>query len=103
MVAYLVFGDDNDEEGLKTIRMVSVVFRHGARNPTESYPNDPYINYNWNGGLGALNSRGSRQMYSLGKNLRLRYYRLLPEDGLYSREDMKTQSSAAERAIMSGK
>lgn len=101
MLAYLVFGDDNDEEELKTIRMVAIVFRHGARNPTESYPNDPYINKNWPGGLGALNTKGSRQMYRLGQHLRLRYYRLLPEDGLYSRDEMKIQSSAAERAIMS--
>jgi len=101
MLAYLVFGDVNDEEGLRSIRSVAIVFRHGARNPTESYPNDPYLNYNWKGGLGALNYRGSRQMFRLGKNLRLRYYRLLPPDGLYSKEDMSVKSSAAERAIMS--
>lgn len=101
MLAYLVFGDSNDEEAMRTIRMVGIVFRHGARNPTESYPNDPYLNYNWPGGWGGLNKRGSLQMYNLGKNLYLRYYRLLPENGLYSREDMKVSSSAAERAIMS--
>ncbi|XP_063706342.1 venom acid phosphatase Acph-1 [Culicoides brevitarsis] len=101
MFAYLVFGDTNDEEAMRTIRMVGVVFRHGARNPTESYPNDPYLNYNWPGGLGALNKKGIKQMYNLGKNLNVRYYRLFEENGLYSQENMKVQSSSAERAIMS--
>lgn len=102
MLAYLVFGDNNDEEGLKSIRMVSVVFRHGARTPTESYPTDPYLNFNWKGGLGALTVNGIKQTYQLGRNLRLRYYRLLPPDGLYSKESIKVKSSAAERCIMSG-
>lgn len=101
LLAYLVFGDTNDEEALRTLRMVGIVFRHGARNPTESYPNDPYLNYNWPGGWGALNKKGSKQMYDLGKNLHLRYYRLQPPDGLYSKEDIKVTSSAAERAVMS--
>lgn len=60
MLAYLVFGDDNDQEGLRTIRMVSVLFRHGDRTPTDSYPNDPYKNYRWPGGMGALT--GVRKM-----------------------------------------
>lgn len=30
------------------------VFRHGDRNPTETYPNDPYRDYNWQEGWGAL-------------------------------------------------
>lgn len=34
--------------------MIQQVFRHGDRNPTETYPNDPYRNYKWQGGWGAL-------------------------------------------------
>lgn len=30
------------------------IFRHGDRTPTETYPNDPYINYEWEDGWGAL-------------------------------------------------
>jgi len=30
------------------------LFRHGDRNPTETYPKDPYINYTWPNGWGAL-------------------------------------------------
>lgn len=40
-------------------------------------------------------------MYNLGKNLHTRYYRLLPKDGLYSKEEIVVQSSNAERCIMS--
>lgn len=41
-------------------------------------------------------------MYNLGKNLHLRYYRLLPKDGMYSKEEILVQSSYAERCLMSG-
>lgn len=40
-------------------------------------------------------------MYNLGTNLRLRYYRLLPSNGLYTKENMFVLSSAAERCLMS--
>lgn len=40
-------------------------------------------------------------MYNLGKNLHTRYYRLLPQDGLYSKEEILVQSSYAERCLMS--
>lgn len=40
-------------------------------------------------------------MYNLGKNLHTRYYRLLPKDGMYSKEEIMVQSSYAERCLMS--
>lgn len=40
-------------------------------------------------------------MYNLGKNMRARYYRLLPSDGLYTPNNINVLSSAAERCIMS--
>ena len=77
------------------------VFRHGNRSPTELYPNDPHKNYKWSGGMGALSEVGALQMYNLGKNLRARYYRLIPSNGLYSKDDMYVLSSYAERCLMS--
>lgn len=101
MLAYLAFGDSTDESGLRTLRMVSIIFRHGERSPTDFYPNDPHRNHPWTGGLGALSEKGSQQMYHLGKLLRPRYYRLLPPNGLYSKDHMTVVSSYAERCIMS--
>lgn len=54
LMAYLVFGDTNDHEGLRTLRMVAILFRHGDRTPTEMYPKDPHLAYAWPGGSGAL-------------------------------------------------
>lgn len=34
--------------------IVSQLFRHGDRTPTETYLTDPYKNYTWPGGWGAL-------------------------------------------------
>lgn len=123
LLAYLVFGDSTDDEGFRTLRMIAIMFRHGDRSPTEFYPNDPHRNHQWTGGLGALSEvtdlrfefhgsisyiivqhalqKGSQQMYNLGKNLRPRYYRLLPPNGLYSKDNMYVESSYAERCIMS--
>lgn len=57
MLAYLAFGDD-DDEGLRTLRMIAIVHRHGDRSPTETYPTDPYLAHRWHGGLGALSEVG---------------------------------------------
>lgn len=76
-------------------------FRHGDRSPGLLYTNDPYKNYSWPGGPGALTRKGSFQLYDLGKHLRSRYQRLLPSDGYYSKENMLVLSSNPERCVMS--
>lgn len=65
------------------------------------YPKDPYVNYKWPGGVGALTVKGSIEMYALGKTLRRRYSKLLPSDGVYTQERMHVMSSELERAQMS--
>lgn len=40
-------------------------------------------------------------MYKLGELLRKRYHKLMPSDGLYSKEALHVLSSAAERCLMS--
>lgn len=54
MLAYLVFGDTNDQQALASVRQVHILFRHGDRTPTDTYPLDPHKAYAWPGGLGAL-------------------------------------------------
>ncbi|TDG50451.1 hypothetical protein AWZ03_003040 [Drosophila navojoa] len=101
MMAYFVFGDSNDEQGLKKLRMISILFRHGAKNPSGFYPNDPHAAHDWQEGLGALTQKGSLQSYKLGQNLRMRYYRLLPSNSIYTQQQVHVLSSAAERCVMS--
>lgn len=48
-----------------------------------------------------LFQKGALQMYNLGSNLRKRYYRLIPSNGLYVQNVMQITSSASERAMMS--
>lgn len=40
-------------------------------------------------------------MFNLGGHLRQRYYKLLPPNGIYTKENMNVISSAAERCLMS--
>ncbi|XP_030573457.1 lysosomal acid phosphatase isoform X1 [Drosophila novamexicana] len=101
MMAYFVFGDSNDEQGLKKLRMISILFRHGAKNPSGFYPNDPHAALEWREGLGALTQKGTLQSYKLGQNLRMRYYRLLPSNSIYTQQQVHVLSSAAERCVMS--
>lgn len=54
LAAYLVFGDSNDQQALASIRQVHILFRHGHRTPTDTYPKDPHRAHDWPGGLGAL-------------------------------------------------
>lgn len=87
----------------KSYRSFSIgqIHRHGDRNPMETYPNDPHINYEWPGGMAALTPKGSFQLYTLGRTLRQRYYRLLPTNGFYTAKTMQILSSPRERTLMS--
>lgn len=104
-----------------TLRMVTVLFRHGARSPATTYPTDPHREYPWIGGYEALTvvssskrikdsyrnyrlfltQQGTEQMFELGQHLRSRYGALNPSNGLYSAESMYVASSLYERCIMS--
>uniref|UniRef100_A0A0N5CI37 acid phosphatase n=1 Tax=Strongyloides papillosus TaxID=174720 RepID=A0A0N5CI37_STREA len=57
----------------KNLVMVQVVWRHGDRVPTSSYPNDIYKDEDWEVPYGTLTKSGIRNQEKLGKNLRKIY------------------------------
>nr|CAD7432325.1 unnamed protein product [Timema monikensis] len=88
-------GDDSG-----TLQLVSVVFRHGDRSPTETYPADPHKDDSlWLDGWGALDKKGKMQMFKLGKLFKKRYLDFLSR--LYSPKEMHMESSADESCLMS--
>ncbi|KAG5877574.1 hypothetical protein JTB14_003726 [Gonioctena quinquepunctata] len=82
------------------LKQLHVVFRHGERAPTETYPNDPYIDYKWSGDWGHLTNRGKLQMYILGQLMKVHYKNFIPD--VYWHKDVNITSSYADRCIMSG-
>lgn len=76
--------------------------RHGDRSPVSTYPTDPYADYPWPGGLGALSQKGTRQLFDMGTHIRPRYESLKPWDGIYTAETVHAISSSPERTRMSG-
>ncbi|XP_076666924.1 lysosomal acid phosphatase-like isoform X1 [Andrena cerasifolii] len=81
------------------IRQAIFVFRHGDRTPTETYPNDPHRNYQWQGGWGALTKRGMLEMYNVGRWIRDKYGSIIGPK--YESSLSLVQSSYADRCIMS--
>ncbi|KAK4872173.1 hypothetical protein RN001_016297 [Aquatica leii] len=90
---YLINAGNNT----KVLKLVQVLFRHGDRTPTETYPNDPY--QHWPEGWGTLTKLGKQQMYQLGQLLRKTYKDFLSED--YFSETVYVRSTEADRCIMS--
>ncbi|KAL2719342.1 putative acid phosphatase 5 isoform X2 [Vespula squamosa] len=82
-----------------TIQQVTFLFRHGDRTPLRTYPSDPHKNYSWPGGWGALTTKGMRQLYNLGKQIRKTYSSTV---GLkYNSTISFIRSSDSDRCIMS--
>nr|XP_055379800.1 prostatic acid phosphatase-like isoform X2 [Condylostylus longicornis] len=84
----------------KNLELVHIVFRHGARTPADTYPNDPHINetfkpYGW----GQVTNLGKCKLYNTGEWLRTRYNSLL---GPYYFPDLvHAQSTGVSRTQMS--
>lgn len=94
----MAFGQEETPHA--TLRLVSVIFRHGDRTPTHSYPTDPYIDgKEWVEGWGALTKKGKMQMFKLGQYLRNRYNGYLDE--LYYPKEFLMKSSSNDRCLMS--
>ncbi|XP_011688976.1 PREDICTED: lysosomal acid phosphatase [Wasmannia auropunctata] len=98
MLAYTAFASPVTGER-DTLQQVVFLFRHGDRTPTETYPKDPYINYDWPGGWGALTKKGMHQLYNVGRWIRLKYGAVIGRK--FVSADMLVRSSYADRCVMS--
>ncbi|XP_011498654.1 PREDICTED: lysosomal acid phosphatase-like [Ceratosolen solmsi marchali] len=96
LLAHTAFGDKANENSLNK---VFFVFRHGDRNPTETYNNDPYKNYLWPNGWGALTKKGMRQMFGLGQLIRKEFGWITKNT--YNSVNTIVNSSYSDRCIMS--
>ncbi|XP_054011568.1 lysosomal acid phosphatase-like [Hylaeus anthracinus] len=100
LFAYTAFASPSSTvHDATSVQQVIFVFRHGDRNPTETYPKDPYLNYDWPGGWGSLTKKGMVQLYNVGRWIRDVYGSLIGVK--YKSSLLLAQSSYADRCIMS--
>ncbi|KAH9488850.1 mitochondrial acyl carrier protein [Bulinus truncatus] len=84
-----------------TLKLVSVLYRHGDRSPTAVYPldiNQP--NTTWPDGLGWLSKIGIQQHFELGQYLKQQYDGFI-NTSYYRNSEILIQSSGVERCLMS--
>ncbi|XP_046545890.1 LOW QUALITY PROTEIN: prostatic acid phosphatase-like [Haliotis rubra] len=83
-----------------SLKLVNLVYRHGDRSPTLTYPKNPnLVNETWPQGLGWLSTFGMQEQYSLGRFLRRRYNGFLSDK--YIHTEIQVQSSNVDRCLMS--
>ncbi|KAL6445222.1 hypothetical protein ACFW04_002234 [Cataglyphis niger] len=97
LLAYTAFASPTTKHD--TLQQVVFLFRHGDRTPTETYPKDPYINYSWPDGWGALTKRGMLQLYDVGQWIREEYGAIIGNK--FESATTLVRSSYADRCIMS--
>jgi hypothetical protein len=73
-----------------------IIFRHGAKYPDKLYN---MKSQDESSAIlpASLSLKGMKQLYQLGGIMRQRYKKLLPESGLYSRDNIEVKSSIADR------
>ncbi|XP_056601050.1 lysosomal acid phosphatase [Triplophysa dalaica] len=98
LILVFLFGFSFANEN-RTLKFVTVLYRHGDRSPIKAYPNDPYQESAWPQGFGQLSLIGMRQQFALGQFLRKRYTGFLSED--YERHEIFIRSTDIDRTLMS--
>ncbi|XP_067318853.1 lysosomal acid phosphatase isoform X1 [Anolis sagrei] len=83
----------------RSLRFVTLLYRHGDRSPVKAYPRDPYQESAWPQGFGQLSQEGMRQQWDLGQALRKRYVEFL--NASYNRQEIFIRSTDFDRTLMS--
>ncbi|KAF5920627.1 hypothetical protein HPG69_011207 [Diceros bicornis minor] len=83
----------------RSLRFVTLVYRHGDRSPVNTYPKDPYQEDKWPQGFGQLTKEGMLQHWELGHALRQRYHGFL--NASYHRQEVYVRSTDFDRTLMS--
>ncbi|XP_057551253.1 lysosomal acid phosphatase isoform X2 [Hippopotamus amphibius kiboko] len=83
----------------RSLRFVTLLYRHGDRSPVKTYPKDPYQEDIWPQGLGQLTKEGMLQHWELGQALRQRYHGFLNTS--YHRQEVYVRSTDFDRTLMS--
>ncbi|KAF6205921.1 hypothetical protein GE061_020097 [Apolygus lucorum] len=96
---FITYASFSGSKPLPTLRQINVVFRHGDKTPTYSYPNDPHKDFAWKEGKGALTAKGKFELFALGEIMKSKYGEFLGE--VYLPEEIQMKSSYAPRAQMS--
>lgn len=97
---YLPFCCVTSPADVQTLKLVSVIYRHGDRSPIKSYKSSIHNVTNfWKDGPGQLSEKGAEGEYELGVYLRNRYNGFLP--ARYNLNDIYVRSTNIDRALMS--
>uniref|UniRef100_A0A8B9XXS1 Lysosomal acid phosphatase n=1 Tax=Bos mutus grunniens TaxID=30521 RepID=A0A8B9XXS1_BOSMU len=83
----------------RTLRFVTLLYRHGDRSPVKAYPKDPHQEDKWPQGFGQLTKEGMLQHWELGQALRQRYHGFLNTS--YHRQEVYVRSTDFDRTLMS--